>query len=67
MHGADALLIITEWNEFREPNFEVLRHSMKQPIIFDGRNIYEPQKMAALGFHYFSIGRPTLVPQNSAG
>jgi UDPglucose 6-dehydrogenase len=66
-HGANALLIITEWNEFREPNFEVLRNSMKQPIIFDGRNIYEPQKMAALGFHYFSIGRPTLAPQNSAG
>jgi len=66
-HSADALLIVTEWNEFREPNFEVLRNSMKQPIIFDGRNIYEPQKMAALGFHYFSIGRPVHPPQVSAG
>jgi len=55
---ADALLIVTEWNEFREPNFEVVRNSMKNPVIFDGRNIYDPQKMAAHGFRYFSIGRP---------
>jgi UDPglucose 6-dehydrogenase len=62
---ADALLIITEWNEFREPNFELLRKSLKNPYIFDGRNIYEPQKMAAMGFHYFSIGRPTLTAAQS--
>jgi UDPglucose 6-dehydrogenase len=56
--GADGLVIITEWNEFREPNFELLKKSMKQPVIFDGRNIYESKKMGALGFRYFSIGRP---------
>ncbi len=54
----DALLIITEWNEFREPDFDHLRKSMKHPVIFDGRNIYESKKMGILGFRYFSIGRP---------
>lgn len=63
---ADALLIITEWNEFREPNFELLQQSLKTPYIFDGRNIYEPQKMAAMGFHYFSIGRRTLKAAQSS-
>jgi UDPglucose 6-dehydrogenase len=58
VQGADALLIVTEWNEFREPNFELLAKSLKNPVIFDGRNIYEPAKMAHLGFTYFSIGRP---------
>ncbi|RJP75779.1 MAG: UDP-glucose/GDP-mannose dehydrogenase family protein [Candidatus Zixiibacteriota bacterium] len=57
VNGADALLIVTEWNEFREPNFDLIRKSLKAPIIFDGRNIYEPAKMAAQGFRYFSIGR----------
>lgn len=66
VHDADALLIITEWNEFREPNFEVMRNTMKNPIIFDGRNIYEPTKMAALGFRYFSIGRPVHEPQKQS-
>ncbi len=56
--NADGLLIVTEWNEFREPNFDHLRNSMKSPTIFDGRNIYESKKMGALGFRYFSIGRP---------
>jgi UDPglucose 6-dehydrogenase len=58
VQGADALLIVTEWNEFREPNYELVAKSMKTPVIFDGRNIYEPGKMAGLGFTYFSIGRP---------
>jgi UDPglucose 6-dehydrogenase len=53
----DALLVITEWNEFREPNLDLLRNSMKHPIIFDGRNIYEPMKMASAGFSYYSLGR----------
>jgi UDPglucose 6-dehydrogenase len=56
--NADALIIVTEWNEFREPNFDHLKESMKHPIIFDGRNIYESRKMGAMGFRYFSIGRP---------
>jgi UDPglucose 6-dehydrogenase len=58
VQGADALLIVTEWNEFREPNYELVAKSLKSPVIFDGRNIYEPGKMAGLGFTYFSIGRP---------
>jgi UDPglucose 6-dehydrogenase len=55
--GADALAIITEWNEFREPDFAKMRSVMKAPVIFDGRNIYSPEHMRALGFTYFSIGR----------
>jgi len=55
--GADALVIVTEWNEFREPDFGKMRSLMKSPVIFDGRNIYSPEQMQALGFTYFSIGR----------
>jgi UDPglucose 6-dehydrogenase len=55
--GADALAIVTEWNEFREPDFEKMRALLKAPVIFDGRNIYSPEHMRALGFTYFSIGR----------
>jgi UDPglucose 6-dehydrogenase len=57
LSGADALAIITEWNEFREPDFEKMRHLLKAPVVFDGRNIYAPEQMRALGFTYFSIGR----------
>lgn len=53
----DALLIITEWSVFRTPNFEVMKSLMKQPIIFDGRNLYETDYMAKKGFYYESIGR----------
>jgi UDPglucose 6-dehydrogenase len=56
--GADALLVVTEWNEFREPDFDKMKKLMKRPIIFDGRNIYSPQQIRALGFTYSSIGRP---------
>jgi UDPglucose 6-dehydrogenase len=55
--GADALAIVTEWNEFREPDFVKMRSLMKAPVVFDGRNIYSPEHMRALGFTYFSIGR----------
>ena len=55
--GADALAIVTEWNEFREPDFEKMRSLMKAAVVFDGRNIYSPEQMRALGFTYFSIGR----------
>jgi len=57
LSGADALAIITEWNEFREPDFGKMRALMKAPVIFDGRNIYSPEQMQAQGFTYFSIGR----------
>ncbi len=55
--GADALAVVTEWNEFREPNFQRMRELLKAPVIFDGRNIYSPEHMRSLGFSYFSIGR----------
>ena len=57
LNGADALAIVTEWNEFREPDFKQMRQLLKTPVVFDGRNIYSPEHMRALGFTYFSIGR----------
>jgi UDPglucose 6-dehydrogenase len=55
--GADALAIVTEWNEFREPDFKRMRQLLRVPVVFDGRNIYSPEHMRELGFTYFSIGR----------
>ncbi len=60
LRSADALMIVTEWNEFRNPDFDKMKSLLKNRVIFDGRNVYEPQKMKALGFEYFSIGRPTV-------
>ena len=57
LKGADALVVITEWNEFRRPNFEKMRKLMKTPVIFDGRNIYDPDEMRGMGFTYYGIGR----------
>ena len=57
LNGADALAIVTEWNEFREPDFDKMRKLLKSPVVFDGRNIYSPEQMRALGFTYYSIGR----------
>jgi UDPglucose 6-dehydrogenase len=56
--GVDALLIVTEWNEFREPDFGRMRKLMRDPVIFDGRNLYNPEQIRAQGFTYMSIGRP---------
>ncbi len=56
--GADAVVIVTDWNEFKLLNLEKLREKMRQPIIFDGRNIYQPERVRKYGFEYFSIGRP---------
>lgn len=55
--GASALIIVTEWKAFRSPDFDHLKQAMKNPIIFDGRNLYEPQSMTDLGFEYYGIGR----------
>ena len=55
--GADALVLVTEWNTFREPDFEKMRALLRAPVVFDGRNVYSPEQMRALGFTYFSIGR----------
>jgi UDPglucose 6-dehydrogenase len=57
LKGADALVIATEWNEFREPDFVRMRKLLKTPVIFDGRNIYTPEQMKAQGFTYYSVGR----------
>ena len=57
LHGAAALLVLTEWNEFRRPDFERIRNLLAKPIIFDGRNIYDPADLRKLGFTYYSIGR----------
>jgi UDPglucose 6-dehydrogenase len=56
-HGADALLIVTEWPPYRRPDFQRLRSLLASPVIFDGRNIYDPEKLAELGFEYRGIGR----------
>jgi UDPglucose 6-dehydrogenase len=55
--GADALAIVTEWKEFRSPDFDGIKASLKHPVIFDGRNLYDPAQMARAGFSYYAIGR----------
>ncbi len=57
IQGADALVIVTEWNEFRRPDFEALRSGLKQPVIFDGRNIFPRETLEELGFFYEALGR----------
>ncbi|MSR60444.1 MAG: UDP-glucose/GDP-mannose dehydrogenase family protein [Planctomycetaceae bacterium] len=56
LDGAEALVIVTEWAEFRNPNFDLMKKKLKQPVIFDGRNLYEPARMKELGFRYSGIG-----------
>jgi UDPglucose 6-dehydrogenase len=59
-HGrlvADALVLATEWNEFRAPDWTRVKRLLKRPAVFDGRNIYDPKKLRALGFQYWGIGR----------
>ncbi len=60
LKGADALLVITEWNEFRRPDFVKMKALMKRQVIFDGRNIYEPKEVRDQGFEYFGIGRGSI-------
>jgi UDPglucose 6-dehydrogenase len=55
--GADALAVVTDWNEYRHPDFARIKSSLRRPIVVDGRNLYSPEKMAKLGFRYHSIGR----------
>ena len=58
MSGADALAILTEWNEFRSLDFAEVKKRLKQPVVVDLRNIYSPAEMAAAGFDYTCVGRP---------
>ena len=62
LEGADALAIVTEWKEFVHPDFEEMHRRMRGPVIFDGRNLYDPARMQAAGFTYYSIGRPAVRP-----
>jgi UDPglucose 6-dehydrogenase len=62
LDGADALAICTEWQEFRSPDFGRFKNSLKQPVVFDGRNLYEPSLMARQGIRYFAIGRGERTP-----
>ena len=55
--GADALLLITEWQAFRNPNFDRMKNEMRQATVFDGRNVYDPKNMQEMGFTYYGIGR----------
>jgi UDPglucose 6-dehydrogenase len=62
LSGADALVVVTEWQEFRSPDFDRLRQALKMALIFDGRNIYDPKVVAKLGFTYYGIGRGQTLP-----
>jgi UDPglucose 6-dehydrogenase len=57
LRGADGLVVVTEWNEFRRPDFERMKELMRSPVLFDGRNIYDPTKLREQGFVYYGIGR----------
>ena len=57
LEGADALIIVTEWREFRSPDFENIKSKLKQPVIFDGRNLYDPKLVRSMGIEYQAIGR----------
>jgi UDPglucose 6-dehydrogenase len=66
LQGADALLIVTEWKEFKSPDFEVIRGALKRPLILDGRNLYEPALLAALDIEYEGVGRRAAPPNDTA-
>lgn len=61
LEGADALVVLTEWNEFRRPDFAKMKEKMNTAVIFDGRNLFDPERMASRGFDYFCVGRPQQV------
>ena len=66
LENADALLVFTEWNEFRNPDFSILKNKLRRPVIFDGRNIFEVDKMKEIGFTYFGIGRKPVIASEEA-
>ena len=55
LEGADALMVVTEWNQFRNPDFKKIKAALRAPLLFDGRNLYNPAQVAAVGFAYFCI------------
>jgi UDPglucose 6-dehydrogenase len=62
LQGADALLLLTEWQQYRRPDFDRVRTLLREPVVFDGRNIWPSERMASLGIHYVPIGRPASIP-----
>ncbi|MFT4604976.1 MAG: UDPglucose 6-dehydrogenase [Rhodothermales bacterium] len=65
LEGAEALVICTEWHEFRRPDWDRIAEALKTKLIFDGRNLYKPQKVADLGFDYLSVGRPHMIAEKA--
>jgi len=65
VEGAEALLICTEWHEFRRPDLGEVRELLENPLVLDGRNLYEPARMAEMGFEYHSVGRPSYAPETN--
>jgi len=57
LDGADVMAVATDWNQFRNPDFDMIKKKLKEPIIFDGRNLYSSKQMSELGFCYFGVGR----------
>ena len=57
LQGADALVVVTEWKQFRSPDFQMLREQLNDAVVFDGRNLYEPAEVEAAGLAYYGIGR----------
>jgi UDPglucose 6-dehydrogenase len=62
LNGADALVTVTEWQEFRSPDFDRIRKALTAPVIFDGRNLYDPRLLAKQGFAHYAIGRGKALP-----
>jgi UDPglucose 6-dehydrogenase len=67
VEGADALVIHTEWHPYRRPDFDRIKTALVQPVVFDGRNLYDPARMGRLGFEYHSVGRPTTPRREATG
>jgi UDPglucose 6-dehydrogenase len=66
LRDADALVVMTEWQAFRAPDFDLLKEKLKAPVVFDGRNLYDPARMARRGFAYYAIGRGLAEPAAQA-
>jgi UDPglucose 6-dehydrogenase len=60
LKGADALAIVTEWQEFRSPDYDMIKKELSDPVIFDGRNLYDPDLLKTLGLSYYAIGRSNM-------
>ena len=61
LDGADALIVCTDWDEFKHPDFEAIKERLSEPVVFDGRNIYRPETMREHGFIYHSVGRNAII------